>query len=261
MRVIPPTWCTPSSPSRSAAQTIAHSEITSSARSRIWYSLRSRAASQALFALTTRIRHLSPSSKQRTSSATTPSVSIWSSGTPAIWRRSMAPLTPIISPSVRTSTTEYRRYRPHQDHEIEPEAPTLDILEVEPGPLIEITDLGATHHLPETGYPRYDGEFAPLPGLELRELRRRWGTRPDEAHITAQDTPELRQLVETILPQEPTKWGDPWIVDRKSTRLNSSHVATSYAVFCLKKKRTKRSTRSATSRSISMSSISTSRIR
>src|SRR5690625_6103537 len=25
-------------------------------------------------------------------------------------------------------------------------------------------------------------------------------------------------------------------VDRKSTRLNSSHVATSYAVFCLKKK-------------------------
>src|SRR5436305_8193343 len=28
--------------------------------------------------------------------------------------------------------------------------------------------------------------------------------------------------------------------DRKSTRLNSSHVRTSYAVFCLKKKKTKR---------------------
>src|SRR5690625_6861883 len=27
-----------------------------------------------------------------------------------------------------------------------------------------------------------------------------------------------------------------WTADRKSTRLNSSHVATSYAVFCLKKK-------------------------
>src|SRR5690625_5934233 len=27
-------------------------------------------------------------------------------------------------------------------------------------------------------------------------------------------------------------------IDRKSTRLNSSHVATSYAVFCLKKKQT-----------------------
>src|SRR5439155_23890834 len=30
--------------------------------------------------------------------------------------------------------------------------------------------------------------------------------------------------------------------DRKSTRLNSSHVAISYAVFCLKKKKKKKST-------------------
>src|SRR5437870_10447949 len=29
----------------------------------------------------------------------------------------------------------------------------------------------------------------------------------------------------------------PWPADRKSTRLNSSHVAISYAVFCLKKKK------------------------
>src|SRR5690606_39866025 len=28
-----------------------------------------------------------------------------------------------------------------------------------------------------------------------------------------------------------------WTLDRKSTRLNSSHVKISYAVFCLKKKR------------------------
>src|SRR5690625_6787048 len=32
-----------------------------------------------------------------------------------------------------------------------------------------------------------------------------------------------------------TEWADQ--VDRKSTRLNSSHVAISYAVFCLKKKK------------------------
>src|SRR5207253_7621952 len=31
-----------------------------------------------------------------------------------------------------------------------------------------------------------------------------------------------------------TQW---WEIDRKSTRLNSSHVAISYAVFCLKKKK------------------------
>src|SRR5690625_6359791 len=47
---------------------------------------------------------------------------------------------------------------------------------------------------------------------------------------------------------EPTLWGRwnpeylnmyPETVDRKSTRLNSSHVAISYAVFCLKKKKNK----------------------
>src|SRR5439155_15133875 len=31
--------------------------------------------------------------------------------------------------------------------------------------------------------------------------------------------------------------GDLILLDRKSTRLNSSHVAISYAVFCLKKKK------------------------
>src|SRR5690625_6696031 len=51
--------------------------------------------------------------------------------------------------------------------------------------------------------------------LEHRDVRRR-------------DPDRLRELADTHLaPHE----------DRKSTRLNSSHVAISYAVFCLKKKR------------------------
>src|SRR2546426_1556504 len=33
--------------------------------------------------------------------------------------------------------------------------------------------------------------------------------------------------------------GDYKVTDRKSTRLNSSHLVISYAVFCLKKKKTK----------------------
>src|SRR5258705_1674657 len=39
-----------------------------------------------------------------------------------------------------------------------------------------------------------------------------------------------RHLVDHVLPVE---------VDRKSTRLNSSHLGISYAVFCLKKKKLK----------------------
>src|ERR1022692_1724837 len=31
-------------------------------------------------------------------------------------------------------------------------------------------------------------------------------------------------------------WSYPPVIDRKSTRLNSSHLVISYAVFCLKKK-------------------------
>src|SRR5258708_28455002 len=40
--------------------------------------------------------------------------------------------------------------------------------------------------------------------------------------------------------QRGTRWGDrrPAAADRKSTRLNSSHQIISYAVFCLKKKKT-----------------------
>src|SRR5689334_24186865 len=36
-------------------------------------------------------------------------------------------------------------------------------------------------------------------------------------------------------------YGIHWCVDRKSTRLNSSHSSISYAVFCLKKKKSKNS--------------------
>src|SRR5690606_41356205 len=42
--------------------------------------------------------------------------------------------------------------------------------------------------------------------------------------------------------RDPMRFGTPWqplppAQDRKSTRLNSSHVKISYAVFCLKKKK------------------------
>src|SRR5699024_11510431 len=42
-----------------------------------------------------------------------------------------------------------------------------------------------------------------------------------------------RRLTAAERRDSPDTW---WRVDRKSTRLNSSHVSISYAVFCLKKK-------------------------
>src|SRR5439155_25909017 len=45
----------------------------------------------------------------------------------------------------------------------------------------------------------------------------------------------VNRLHESIVAQQP--FIDQSEIDRKSTRLNSSHVAISYAVFCLKKKK------------------------
>src|SRR5437660_8886784 len=50
------------------------------------------------------------------------------------------------------------------------------------------------------------------------------------AGVAAQLEPEALEVLLAEFPQPPH-------LDRKSTRLNSSHVAISYAVFCLKKKK------------------------
>src|SRR5690242_21536697 len=52
---------------------------------------------------------------------------------------------------------------------------------------------------------------------------------------------DLRDLFANYLPAEITHQNYPNLIaegtDRKSTRLNSSHMSISYAVFCLKKKK------------------------
>src|SRR5690606_40579551 len=53
--------------------------------------------------------------------------------------------------------------------------------------------------------------------------------------------PWTRQTLELIAAHPERRAPDlAAMVDRKSTRLNSSHVKISYAVFCLKKKKTKK---------------------
>src|SRR5207253_9507358 len=50
---------------------------------------------------------------------------------------------------------------------------------------------------------------------------------------------DVQRALDYVRRNKGTAWG--WallcLIDRKSTRLNSSHVAISYAVFCLKQKR------------------------
>src|SRR5699024_12229427 len=60
---------------------------------------------------------------------------------------------------------------------------------------------------------------------EKRNLAFGGGQLPDAFHSTSMGSPDLM------------KYGEQGLLDRKSTRLNSSHVSISYAVFCLKKKK------------------------
>src|SRR5207249_9433939 len=78
--------------------------------------------------------------------------------------------------------------------------------------------LGAGYRVPE--FELFGADISKRYGLtdgRVRELRALWA--------------EGRVTPAPVQPRVPI-----WLGDRKSTRLNSSHVSISYAVFCLKKK-------------------------
>src|SRR5204862_8190053 len=61
---------------------------------------------------------------------------------------------------------------------------------------------------------------------------------PAEPEVTCEACFDaLDEYVELSLAGADTRTALPGMEDRKSTRLNSSHVEISYAVFCLKKKK------------------------
>src|SRR5690606_40933577 len=81
--------------------------------------------------------------------------------------------------------------------------------------------------------PIFEGLVQRVQGFEIRDALRMPG--PRRAIVLADDLPYL------VVGQARMRAHDRGIetrADRKSTRLNSSHVKISYAVFCLKKKKT-----------------------
>src|SRR3712207_7914938 len=69
-------------------------------------------------------------------------------------------------------------------------------------------------------------------GIEARDLEGLTGPSPTHRHGPAQRRPALTQVAHLLAVLGEAQ-------DRKSTRLNSSHANISYAVFCLKKKKTR----------------------
>src|SRR5690606_40787198 len=91
--------------------------------------------------------------------------------------------------------------------------------------------------------------FLPLSLHDALPISRVWGRASDSrqtrrASSLARVWPLPRVSVESdLISRYPTLGKTPLLsrirLDRKSTRLNSSHVKISYAVFCLKKKKNK----------------------
>src|SRR5438477_5447314 len=113
--------------------------------------------------------------------------------------------------------------------------------------ILSTTDYGVGDEViyPNPGFPIYESQIVangavPVP-LHLREAR---NFAFDPAELESKITKKTR-LVILNSPQNPTggilrRVEDDelrFFRDRKSTRLNSSHMSISYAVFCLKKKK------------------------
>src|SRR5690554_2959925 len=83
-------------------------------------------------------------------------------------------------------------------------------------------------------------DYGDLSGLNKDDARAKWGE--EQVHIWRRSydvpPPGGESLRDTGARVWPYYLHDiqPHVLDRKSTRLNSSHVRISYAVFCLKKK-------------------------
>src|SRR5690606_41328837 len=91
-------------------------------------------------------------------------------------------------------------------------------------------------------------EFLPNDEASQRQMAERMGVDPSEVATRVSQLHELNPMLghrgcrlavtyPEILRMQVRAIVEAAIEDRKSTRLNSSHVKNSYAVFCLKKKR------------------------
>src|SRR5207249_7631499 len=96
-------------------------------------------------------------------------------------------------------------------------------------------------HLDLHSFPtRLSSDLArPLPAIAARERVAGDALVPPDEHVpvdAAPAEPEARRRRKRVRGTPGSRRRGTDRLDRKSTRLNSSHVSISYAVFCLKKK-------------------------
>src|ERR1700722_16692446 len=121
--------------------------------------------------------------------------------------------------SARPSTVKDSPGGGEKNLQIEPDRPRLAVTQVQADHFIEACTI-ASAHLPQSCYPGPHFENpAPVPDIINLEFVWDGRTRADERHIAAQDVPELRQLIETGLPEESSNESHSRILDEFVNRL------------------------------------------
>src|SRR5687768_74527 len=118
-------------------------------------------------------------------------------------RKASAPTTG----SAAVGAAEEREGRAEEDLEVDLGRAVPDVPDVELDPL-RPRQRRASVHLRPAREPRADVEPVPLVLVVLLDLVAQRRPRPDDAHVAAQDVPELRQLVDRRPPQDPPDAGD-----------------------------------------------------
>src|SRR5437588_5019781 len=106
---------------------------------------------------------------------------------------------------------QYERDRLQQNLDVPPQGPVRHVQVVDPDHVLE-WDAGRALDLPVPGDPGLETKPVTEPSGHLRIFVLDERPRPDEAHVPPKDIPELRQLIQRCLSQEPAGAGDPRIL-------------------------------------------------
>src|ERR1035437_71469 len=82
---------------------------------------------------------------------------------------------------------------------VQPKRPVVNVLQVQPHPVLEIADIVAPADLPEAGEARLDSQPPPMGQvIEPLDFVHRQRARADQAHLATQHVEKLGELVEAV---------------------------------------------------------------
>src|SRR5579863_4536400 len=114
-----------------------------------------------------------------------------------------------LPPSV-SAPLDQSQQRPKHNPQILPQTPRPDVFPVQVHPALE-RGITTRHHLPQPGNSGHYIQPCQVFDLVSRKVVQRMRTRADQAHLSFQHVPQLRQFVQAVPSQDPSQTRDPGI--------------------------------------------------